>query len=86
MDLHSEQGHSLTVGHLLIILFHREAEAIDRLYVQIHSCFSFWALAVSRQEPGDDGPGAPMAKARSEAGGRQAKRGSEAGPATQTGH
>lgn len=34
----------------------------------------------SRQEPGDDGPWAPMAKARSEAGGRQAKRGSEAGP------
>ena len=40
----------------------------------------------SRQEPGDDSPRAPMAKARSGAGGREAKRGSEAGPATQTGH
>ena len=55
LDLHSEQGHSLAVGHLLIVLFHREAEATDRLNVQIHSCFSFWALAVFRQEPGERG-------------------------------
>jgi len=54
-DLHSERGHSLAVGHSLIVLFHREAEATDRLDVQIHSCFSFWALAVFRQEPGKRG-------------------------------